>query len=111
MSDWSPSVVHFPWGANTSCQNLQLVPGSQTETRAAAQEESSPGMGQKSIPSFIIISNPLSPGARPTEDGNWAVGLFPNLYLYHQERRKTLESKYILNSNSKNVLEVYMQMQ
>lgn len=40
MNDWSPSVVHFPWGANTSCQNLQSVPLSQTPTRAAAQEES-----------------------------------------------------------------------
>ncbi len=40
MSNWSPSVVHFPWGANTSCQNLQSVPGSHTPTRAAAQEES-----------------------------------------------------------------------
>lgn len=40
MSDWSPSVVHFPRGVNTSCQNLQSVPVSQTPTRAAAQEES-----------------------------------------------------------------------
>lgn len=64
---------------------------------SSPERKCSQGTGQKSFPTFIIISNPLSPGARHTDDVNWAVGLFPSLYLNHQERRKTLESKYILN--------------
>ncbi len=56
MSDWSPSVVHFPWGANTSCQNLQLVPGSQTESRAAVHEESAlQGWAKKAF--LVLLSS------------------------------------------------------
>lgn len=58
---------------------------------SSPERKCSQGTGQKSFPTFIIISNPLSPGARHTDDVDWAVGLFPSLYLSHQERRKTLE--------------------